>query len=138
MIRSSNLKTAVCRVPHAGAQCPERASVGIFRSLFIKPAAIKTEVVVEAPGFDVERVVQKSSVRRREGPGPLRFLFEFVQQHRENKRAGVVIRAITLRKVRNGENGMLKKAGRVGHAGKMVQAQVRQFAGLLIERLDGK
>ena len=82
--------------------------------------------------------MQERRVGRGQRPHALRFFFQFVEQYGENECASVVVRAVAFRKIRHGENGMLKDTGRIGHPQEMTQFQLRQFPRLLVERLRGK
>ena len=72
--------------------------MGIFRAQFVEPPAIEAEVVVETSRFGIEGVMQKRNKWwRASARGPT--LFQFVEQHRENESARIVIRAVALGKI---------------------------------------
>ena len=133
-----DLETAIRRAAHAHAQRPQRPAVRILRALFIEPAAVEAQVVVEAPGLGIERVMQERRVSGGQRPHALRLFLHLVQQHGENEGARVVVRAVAFGEIRHGEQGVLEEAGRVGHPRQMVQLQLRQLARLLIQGLGGK
>src|SRR5579872_6470856 len=64
-----------------------------------------------------------------------RFFFQFVEECGKNESTRVVVGAVSLGKIRHGENGVLENAGGIGHPGKMLQPYLRQLAWLLVKGL---
>ena len=83
---------------YAHAQRPERASVAILRSLFIKPPPVETQKVMESLRFVVKRVIQEGGVSGGKCSYPCRFFFQLVKQRGKNEGTGVVVRAISFAK----------------------------------------
>src|ERR1017187_6856384 len=54
-----HLETPKWRTPHTYAQRPERPALTIFGSLFVQPAPLKTQVVVETFRFEIESVMEE-------------------------------------------------------------------------------
>ena len=105
------LETAIRSAANCHAQSPERPRVTIFRPSFIEPAPIKTQMIVKAPAFGVECVVQKGGIRCCQPAQPVRFLFHFLELYRQDEGAGIIIRAVTFRKIRDGQDRVLEQAG---------------------------
>jgi len=81
----------------------------------LQPAAVEPQEVAEPFRLGVERGLEKCGVPCRE-PLDLRpALPEFLQQHREQQRAGVVVGAVSLVVIGNGVCRVLEHPGRVGH-----------------------
>src|SRR5216683_6543653 len=82
--------------------------------------------------------MEKSSVSCGQRPHALWLFSQFTEQYRKDECAGVVIRTVAFRKIRDAKNGMLEDSSRIGHPREMTQLQLRQFPWLLVERLRGK
>ena len=121
------LRTPMRRAPHRGAQRPNRPAMAIFGSLLVEPAAVDAQEIVEARRFWIEGIVQERGVGCGQRPDTLGSFFQLAQQHRQNERAGVVVRAVAFRKIRRGEARVLENARRIGHTVKMIQIQLRRF-----------
>src|SRR5688500_16028005 len=78
-LSSHHLEAPERRTPYTHAQRPNRSPLTVFRSLFVEPAAVKTQVVVEAFGFHIESVMEKSSGRGGQCPHPLRIFTQFTK-----------------------------------------------------------
>src|ERR1019366_6065663 len=59
-LSSHHLEAPVGRTPHAYAQRPERPPMTVLRPLFVQPAPVKTQVVVEALRLEIESVMEES------------------------------------------------------------------------------
>ena len=136
-LRREHLKTALAGLRHAQPQCPQRMALAIFRADILQPAPVEAHEVAEAAELAVEGVVQE----RRVGGGVRaklrRAVPQLLQHQRQHQRAGVVVRAIAFGKIWHGEARVLEDARRIAHAKQMIQLQLRQLAGLFVERLDG-
>src|ERR1700691_4345953 len=83
----------------------------------VQPAAIETHVVVEASGQRIEGVMQKGGTGACQVPRQLRVVSQLSDQYGKNKGPCIVIRAVTFTEIGHTENGMLKNARGVRHAG---------------------
>src|SRR5256885_7101508 len=137
-LASHDLEAPIRPPPHAHAQRPERSPLTILWPLLVEPAAVETQVVVEAFHSEIERVVQERRVGCGQRPHALWLFSQFTEQYREDECASVVIRTVAFGKIRDAKNGMLEDSGRIGHSREMTQLQLRQFPRLLVERLRGE
>src|SRR5579863_6029423 len=95
-------------------------------------------MVVEAFGFEIERVTEKSSTGVSQCRQAFRVLSQFTEHHREDESPRIIVGAITFGKIRDAENRVLEDYGRIRHQEEMSQLQLLQFPRLLVECFGGK
>src|SRR5579871_1596793 len=130
-----HLKASDRRATHAHAECPESSAMTVFRSALVKPTAVKAQVVVEASGRCIEGVMKKCGGCGGYAQYSLGLFAQLTKQHREDKRARIIIGAVAFGKIWNAEYRVLEDSGGIRHPAKMIQLQLRQLAGPLVECL---
>src|SRR5262249_15115781 len=105
---------------------------------FVQPAAVEAHKIMEGPRRGGERVLQKRRVSGGQRSRLLWLLVQFIQENGKNEAAGIVMRGVAQGKILHGIRRVLEYAGGVGHAQKVVQLQLRQFARLQVERFGRK
>src|SRR5438874_382929 len=95
-------------------------------------------MIMESAGFRIKRMVEKRAVTGGQAADSLGLLLQLLEQHRQNERARVVIRAVAFGKIRHRQKRVLENAGGIRHAREMIEPEGGQFARLLIEGFGGE
>ena len=110
----------------AGAERPERAALAVLRALGFEPAPVIAHEIAEPLRVGIEGVLHEARVGFRQPVqlGPLQF--QFLQQHRGDQRAGIVVGAIAVMKIGQRVDRVLIDAGGIGHPRQVIEAQGRE------------
>ncbi len=133
-----HLESAADGLGDAKAKSPKGVALAVFGPGFVEPAAIKAHEIVEATELGIEGVMKEGGV----GGGAMgqarRSQASALQDHGQGESAGVVVGAIAFGKKRGSITRMLKNAGGISETKEMIEFQLWQMRGLLIEGLHGR